>query len=133
VPLTGLPIRAFLMIVSPSAWRSRRLGRSFPKALKLSDAQWVFERQDDDGGAEPDPFRALGGCCEEREDRRQPTLAVQEVVLGDPAGVEAELFGQGEQVQGDPVGVGGVSAGLQAGEESKSHAHHFPKVSLWTW
>src|SRR5437868_2207709 len=41
-------------------------------------------------------------------------------MLGDPAGVVAEIFGQGEQVQGDPVGAGGVSASLRAADQPRA-------------
>jgi hypothetical protein len=44
------------------------------------------------------------------------------MVLGDPAGIEAELLGRGKQIQGDPIRIGGVVADVQVGQEAESQA-----------
>ncbi|HYR15972.1 MAG TPA: hypothetical protein VEQ67_17415 [Mycobacterium sp.] len=44
------------------------------------------------------------------------------MMLGNPAGIEAELLGRGEQIQGDPIRVGGVVADVQMGEKAESQA-----------
>src|SRR3712207_5398924 len=43
------------------------------------------------------------------------------MVLGHPATVVAELLSDGEQVEGEAVGVCGVFADVQVGQESESH------------
>jgi hypothetical protein len=43
-------------------------------------------------------------------------------MLGDPAGVEPELFGGDKELQRDAVRVGCICADLQVGQESKPHS-----------
>ena len=90
----------------------------------LGHSDGVFERQDDDGGAQVDAPGALGDGRQERKRRRQAGTVVQEMMLRDPAAIVAKLLGNGEQLQREAVGVGGVLADVQVGEESESHSRH---------
>ena len=52
-------------------------------------------------------------------------------MLGDPARIEAELLGRGEQIQGNPIRVGGVGADVQMGEEAEPQALRAYKMRSW--
>ena len=89
----------------------------------LGNTERVLERQDHDGGAELNSAGALGGGGQERQRGREAGTVVQEMMLRDPAAVVPELLGDSEQLQGEPVGVGGVLADVKVREESESHVH----------
>ena len=95
----------------------------------LGDPDRVLQRQDHDGGAETNALGALGGGREKGERRGETGAVVQEVVLGHPAAVVAELLGSREQVEREAIGVGSVVPNMQMGQEAK--AQPLPSRAGW--
>src|SRR5581483_5094680 len=60
----------------------------------LGRAQRMMKRKQRDRGAEPDAAGALGGGHRHHQRRRHDRKAFEEVQLGEPGNVEAELVGQ---------------------------------------
>ena len=80
----------------------------------------VLQREGHHGRAQADPAGALGDRGQERERGRQPSRGDIEVVLGHPAGVEAELFGGHEQLNVVAVELAGLGRPVQMGEEPEA-------------
>ena len=83
-------------------------------------AQGVFEGEDDDRRAQAQPARTRGDGGQEWEGGGQVAVDILEVVLGDPAGVEAELVGGLEDAEALAVGLVGVGSAAQVAHKPES-------------
>jgi hypothetical protein len=72
----------------------------------FGDAQWIVQRQQQDGRPDGHPFGTYCDGGGHREDRRQ-VVVVDEVVLGEPHRVEAEIFDRRHVIERLRVQVGG--------------------------
>lgn len=86
----------------------------------LGQAQGVFLVEHDDAGAQLDVPGALGGRAEQHQRRGQAAVLAGEMVLGQPAAVEAQCLGGLEQLQGLLVQARLELRGIHAVEKAQA-------------